>query len=166
MGMNAITCKGYADVKESGFGKGTRTSSDFDGNDILKGAALTALLAAGTLIAGCIDERAPPTKDAVKYEKNPDYMVPGKVIDDSEKWTTSFSGYAIRTDKTLNVGQPVVLHRLEGNVVLNDSFNVCRVRNGEILDPGYYILKCENIRHDGIEIGDTVAVYQALEMNK
>lgn len=47
MGMNAITCKGYADVKESALGKENRTSSDFDGSDLLKGAAFLTLMGVG-----------------------------------------------------------------------------------------------------------------------
>ncbi len=131
MGINSIKCEGYVDMKESGFGKGTRTSSDFDGNDILKGAALTALLAAGTFVAGCVDKRddsAPPTKDTVKYDKDTDYMMTGRVEIESERWTSGFPGYVIYvSDKTLNVGQPVVLQRLGGDTVFNDSFNACRV---------------------------------------
>lgn len=53
MGMNAIRCEGYADIKESGFGKGQKSSSDFNGKDILKGVTMMALLAAGTFVAGC-----------------------------------------------------------------------------------------------------------------
>ncbi len=178
MGINAIKCEGmYEETGKTGFGDESRTSNDFDGSDLLKGAALTALLAAGTFVAGCVDvdNSAPPTKDAVKYDKDPNYMVTGIVKAESEKWTQGLvgfrgpdlPGYDIHFfNSSPRVGQPVVLHRLEGNAVINDSFNACRVRGEDGHSAGNYILTCENIKHDGIEVGDTVAVYQALEINK
>ncbi len=70
MGINSITCKGgsYADVKESGLGNGNRTSSDFDGADLLKGAAVLAAIAAGSFVAGCLE------KDAGHKPAKTDYM--------------------------------------------------------------------------------------------
>lgn len=45
MGINAIKCEGYGEVRESGFGKGKLTSSDFDKED-LKGVLTLAFVAA------------------------------------------------------------------------------------------------------------------------
>ncbi len=52
MGINSIKCEGYAaGVKGSGFGKGYRSSSDFDGTDFLAAAGMMALV---SLASGCI----------------------------------------------------------------------------------------------------------------
>lgn len=167
MGMNKITCEGYADVRESGFGKGGRSSSDFEGTDILKTGAFLAAVAAGSFVAGCIDDSAPPTKDAVKYDRDADYLMTGRVEREIENGASGFPGYEVQfLDRMLSVGQPVVLHRLDKGTVLDDSLNVCRVRNEALGPPGDYILNCGNIRHDGIEVGDFVVAYGAVEVNK
>ncbi len=59
MGLNSIRCEGYAEVGKTAFGEGNRTSSDLDGTDILKGAAIMALMAAGTFVAGCLGKDEP-----------------------------------------------------------------------------------------------------------
>lgn len=51
MGLNSIKCDGYADVKESGFGKGNRTASDLNTIDIVTAAGMLALIG---LASGCI----------------------------------------------------------------------------------------------------------------
>ncbi len=71
MGINSITCKGgYAETGKVEFGKGIRTSSDFDGTDLLKGATLVALMAAGTFVAGCVGKDAPADLEQPRYRFN------------------------------------------------------------------------------------------------
>lgn len=73
MGINAIMCKGeYADLGKSESGVGKRTSSDFDRADLLKGAAMIALMAAGTFAAGCIghsDEQAVTKTERYRFNR-------------------------------------------------------------------------------------------------
>lgn len=52
MGINSIKCDGYADANGSGFGKGYRSSSDFDGTDLLAAAGMIALVSLAS--SGCI----------------------------------------------------------------------------------------------------------------
>lgn len=71
MGINAITCKGsYTETGKTGFGEGVRTSSDFDGTDILKGAAILTLMAVGTFAAGCVGKDESPNFEQHQYRFN------------------------------------------------------------------------------------------------
>lgn len=69
MGLNAIRCKElYTEAGKTGFGEEARTSSDFDGTDLLKSGAMLAMIAAGSFVTGCISisEEQPE-----KIEDNP-----------------------------------------------------------------------------------------------
>lgn len=63
MGLGVIGCEGYADVKDSGFGNGLESASDFDGGEILAGAILVltgAVIGAATVALISTREEGPP----------------------------------------------------------------------------------------------------------
>lgn len=72
MGINAIRCERNGGVKESVFGKGHRSSSDFDGADLLKAGAMIAAVA---FAAGCVGRETPPEKlDTYSLPRYPQKM--------------------------------------------------------------------------------------------
>ncbi len=79
MGLNAIRCKGglYTEVGKTGFGEGSRSSSDFDRTDLLKVATLMVLTATGTFFVGrigkddgCVGKDAPADLEQHRYRFN------------------------------------------------------------------------------------------------
>ncbi len=54
MGIGAVSCEGYADVKEIGFGKCHEIASDLNGTDLLRSVAVLGL---GIAVAGCVDQK-------------------------------------------------------------------------------------------------------------
>lgn len=52
MGINSIKCENYVGEGKAGFGKGYRSSSDFDGTDLLAAAGMIALVSLAS--SGCI----------------------------------------------------------------------------------------------------------------
>lgn len=164
MGINAITCKGlYTETGKTGFGEGGRTSSDFDGSDLLKGATLMAAIAAGAFVAGCVDNNKPPPAK-VEYDKNASQITLGRIDNDETEHFSLNAGKGLLED-----GQAVGLRRITENVsVSKDSpfDNICRVTEYfEGLDTQHYHLDCfTNPASDNIGIGDYVAVYKVVEV--
>ncbi len=76
MGINSIKCDGlYAETGKTGFGEGTRSSSDFDYEGLLAGGTLpTIAITAG--IALCIYGLTSPREKTYLFDKN--YSEPEK----------------------------------------------------------------------------------------
>ncbi len=97
MGMNAIRCEGlYADVKESRFGKGNMTASDFNTTDIVAAAGMMALL---SLASGCMSlvNKDEVTRELVKngdFGRNVDAELKATKIGDSITYDKSIDGSA------------------------------------------------------------------------
>ncbi len=172
MGINSIKCENYAGAGKTGFGKENKSASDFDGKDILKGAAMLALMTAGTLVAGCIespDNRPPPVK--VEYDKNAAPIAVGRVY---FEYTDSWTGYGIQTKGlVLEKGQIVGLRQIVGNASTIDKeepfSNICRVMQYDdvLVGDKHYDLNCLiNPKSDDVNAGDFVALYQVAEAQK
>lgn len=65
MGIDAIKCEGYADVKEIGFGKCHEIASDLNGTDLLRSVAVLGL---GIAVAGCISGPKEKEDEPVRLE--------------------------------------------------------------------------------------------------
>lgn len=97
MGMNAIRCEGlYADVKESGFGKGLKSASDFNTTDIVTATGMMALLA---FASGCMSlvNKDEVTRELVKngdFGRNVDAELKATKVGDSITYDKSIDGSA------------------------------------------------------------------------
>ncbi len=82
MGINTIKCEeSYAKSGKANFGEGTRTASDFDGEDRLMGAALTL---GGAMMGAML------TFLCYEWNEKPQYPVKRVTIEGFEKGLPSF----------------------------------------------------------------------------
>lgn len=163
MGIKSIKCGGYADTKESVFGNGLRTSSDFSGRDILKAGTITL---AGIVAAGCVTVDTEPLPKDAKYGYDAAKQEPigaGKITGERT------NGYEMLS---ANDGLGTGIGRAPKYALVsfaNDSaVNFCKVayRDDAPMEDrlSTYLLTCSlPVGDAGIETGDRVAIYEAYE---
>lgn len=153
MGISAIKCDGYSDVKESGFGNGHESASDFSRASI----SLTAL---GLAAAAGISLVSMPSETAIEKEGP---VTVGRV-EGAYK-----GGHLIKAeDDIFDAGQQVALYPIENGILDSDAplSNLCRVTWEHPLKYGkaIYAAQCATpVRKDGLEVGDYVALYRAYD---
>ncbi len=140
MGINAIKCEGYADVKEIGFGKGLETASDLEaqGGIFLLGSIV---LAAGAALA-LSDIRSQPEKVSFYGEgdkrviggPNGNYQIELTKLDNETRgilvgkgvvaWRDVHTAHFNVTDTSTSETNPLTLGEF-GCVELDRYTNVC-----------------------------------------
>ncbi len=182
MGINTIKCKGvYTETGKTGFGERVIGASDFDGNDILKSAALLAAIAAGSFAAGCLEapDRPPPAKDEIIYNRDAGPEAIGKVIAEGKTWGYHVNGYKIEAPRDVfQDDQAVVLQRINDtsnvsykDIIAGDSLSnvgrVIGVAPTMLPDIKRYLIETStDTPTDDIKVGDSVAIYKAIEVLK
>lgn len=162
MGIGAVSCEGYADVKEIGFGKCREIASDLNGTDVLRGVAVLGL---GIAISGCVDQqhdRSTPSPDKARVDKADDFQTAGRVVKENDNY------YRIATlpEEKLQPGALIALYPFSNGDKDGPPNNVCRVwmEEGYFSNRAFIVDTCSKPPpSDGLEIGQKIAIYPVRE---